>query len=75
MFFNTHIQFCGTLLKKLISEEDSNIHTKFTRVNASEPNTNRKKYQQLDKRLLNPVSTRHSKLITQPTVVAQNIIY
>ena len=60
-------------IDKLIFEEDSNIHTKIVRANAGELPSKKKKYQYLDKRLLNLVSNPHRNIIDQITALAHNI--
>ncbi|CAF3051823.1 unnamed protein product [Rotaria socialis] len=61
-------------IDKLILEEDSQIHTKIARVNAEEPTTKKKKYEYLDKRLLNLVLNPHQNVIDQISGLAHNII-
>ena len=71
VFFNVHIRL-WKFIDKLIFEEDSHIHTKIATVNAGEP-ASKKKYQHLNKRLLNLVLNAHRSIVDQLSALAHNI--
>ena len=72
MFFQCSHPTLWKFIDKLIFEEDSHIHTKIARVNAGEPVSKKKKYQHLNKRLLNLVLNPHRNIVDQLSALARN---
>ena len=74
-FFQCSHPTLWKFIDKLIFEEDSHIHMKIGRVNAGEPVSNKKKYQHLNRHLLNLVLHPHRNIVDQLSVLAHHITF